>query len=75
MKCLICRQSETNEGMTTTTLERGGMILVTKGVPAHVCQNCGEAYVDEDVTDHLLKTAERMADAGTLVNVRQYIPA
>jgi hypothetical protein len=33
-----------------------------------VCPNCGEAYVDEDVTDELLQTAERMAAAGAQVD-------
>ena len=75
MKCLICRQAETQPGVTTVTLERGGLTLVVKSVPARVCPNCGEAYVDEDVTTQLLKTAEQMARSGTLVDVRQYVSA
>lgn len=54
IKCLICKQDETRSGVTTVTLERDGSTLVIKGVPAQVCPNCGEAYVDEDVTDELL---------------------
>jgi len=75
MKCLICRQAETQPGVTTVTLERGGLTLVVKSVPARVCPNCGEAYVDEDATTQLLKTAEQMARSGTLVDVRQYVSA
>ena len=47
MKCLICKQAETQPGVTTITLERDGLTLVVKQVPAQVCPNCGEAYVDE----------------------------
>lgn len=75
MKCLICKQAETRPGLTTVTLERDGLILVVKNVPAQVCPNCGEAYADEDATAHLLKTAEKMARSGTLVDVRQYMGA
>lgn len=48
MKCVICKHGETRPGMTTVTLERGGATLVVKGVPARICGNCGEAYVDGD---------------------------
>jgi YgiT-type zinc finger domain-containing protein len=75
MKCLICKQAETQPGVTTVTLERDGLTLVVKSVPARVCPNCGEAYVDEDATKQLLKTAEQMARSGTLVDVRQYVAA
>lgn len=75
MKCLICRQAETQPGVTTITLERGGLTLVVKSVPARVCPNCGEAYVDEDATTQLLKTAEQLARSGILVDVRQYVSA
>ncbi len=51
MKCVNCKQGETQPGTTTVTLERGGMSLVIKGVPARVCENCGEEYVDERVTE------------------------
>jgi YgiT-type zinc finger domain-containing protein len=72
MKCVICRQGETISGFTTVTLERDSLTLVVKNVPAQVCPNCGEAYLDEEVTDGLLKDAEAVAAAGALVDVRQY---
>jgi YgiT-type zinc finger domain-containing protein len=75
MKCLICKQAETQSGVTTVTLERGGLTMVVKNVPAQVCPNCGEAYVDEAATKRLLSTAEEMAESGALVDVREYVPA
>ena len=72
MKCIICKQGELVAGTTTVTLERGRLTFVVKGVPALVCPNCGEDYVDEDVAAELLQTAEEMARSGTLVDVRQY---
>ena len=74
MKCVICKLGETAPGQTTVTLERGGLILVVKNVPAEVCGNCGEAYVSESVTTQILEEAEQMAVAGALVDVRQFTP-
>lgn len=74
MKCVICRHGETREGTTTVTFERDGMTLVVKDVPAQVCTNCGEDYVDEQVAREILDIAERMAKSGALVDVRRYVP-
>jgi hypothetical protein len=49
--------------------------LVIKNVPARVCENCGEAYVDEKVTDELLEQAEELVQTGTQVEIRQYTVA
>ena len=49
--------------------------MVVKEVPAQVCPNCGEQYVDAKVTLHLLKTAEEMAKSGAQVEIRQYVEA
>ena len=48
--CAICKQGEVVAGTTTVTLERGGTTVVIKAVPAGVCDNCGEEYVDETTT-------------------------
>lgn len=74
MKCVICRNGSTTPGTTTITLERESFTMVVKGVPAEVCDNCGEAYVEGPVAADLLDMAERMAEAGALVEVRQYMP-
>jgi YgiT-type zinc finger domain-containing protein len=70
-KCVICKHGETEPGTTTVTLERDSLTLVVKGVPAQVCENCGEAYVDEDTARKLLETAETEAGAGAQVEVRE----
>ncbi|HJU04157.1 MAG TPA: type II toxin-antitoxin system MqsA family antitoxin [Nitrospiraceae bacterium] len=75
MKCIICKNGETKPGKATVTLEREGTTLVIKGVPAEVCSNGGEEYVDEATTARLLKTAEHAAQAGVQVDVREYIAA
>ena len=72
MNCGICKHGETQPGFVTVTLEREGMTLVFKGVPAQVCTNCGEAYVDETTTAQLLDDAEHAVKAGVHVEVRTF---
>ena len=61
--------------MVTVTLERGTVTLVVKGVPARVCANCGEEYVDGPTSERLLRAAEEAARAGVQVDVRQFAAA
>ncbi len=73
MKCVICKHGETRGGKTTVTVQRGGATLVVKGVPAKVCDNCGEAYIDEQMTRALMETAEQALNAGVQVDVREFL--
>lgn len=75
MKCVICRQGETRPGTATVTLTRGTMTLVTKSVPALICDNCGEEYVDEEITARLLAAADEAERAGVEVEVREFVAA
>lgn len=75
MKCVICKSGETRPGKTTVTLEREELTLVFKGVPADVCQNCGEAYVSAELSRQLLASAEAAARAGVEVEVREFAAA
>ncbi len=72
MKCLICKHGNTIAGTTTVTLEKGSATIVFKDVPAHICDNCGEAYVEEEVTKTLLKKAREIVDNGVEVDIRKF---
>jgi YgiT-type zinc finger domain-containing protein len=72
MKCVICKNGQTKPGRATVTLERQETTLVVKNVPAEVCTNCGEEYVDDKAASRLLKTAEDVAQRGVQVDVRSY---
>ena len=75
MKCVVCKKGETEPGKATVTLERDGLTLVVKGVPADICRNCGEEYVEEKTVEELLRTAEEIARSGAEVDVREYVAA
>jgi YgiT-type zinc finger domain-containing protein len=75
MNCVICKDGETKPGAATVTLERDGLTVVFKSVPAAVCENCGEQYVDAQTTARLLAEAEQAAKSGVAVEVRTYLAA
>ncbi len=72
MNCIVCRHGETHPGATTVVFHRDGRTLVVNEVPAEVCENCGEAYVAEDVTTELLRMAAEAHQAQAIVLVRDY---
>ncbi len=75
MKCVICKHGNTRAGTATVTLTRESLTLVVRGVPAQVCENCGEEFVDEHTSAQLLATAEEAAKEGVQVDVRQFTAA
>ena len=75
MNCVICRNGETRRGAITVVLDRSGATVVVRGVPAEVCVNCGEEYVDEATSTQFLRTADAAAQAGVQVEIRDYLAA
>ena len=72
MKCVVCKQAETRRGTATITLQRAGATFVVQKVPARVCPNCGEEYVDAGTTAEVLRSAENLARAGAQVDIRHF---
>jgi YgiT-type zinc finger domain-containing protein len=74
MKCIVCQDGETRAGVTTVTLARKGHMVVVKDVPAEICMNCGEDYVDPHVIREIIDLIDKMPKNDILVDVRQYVP-
>jgi len=72
MKCMICKHGETKQGTTTVTLEKGSSTIVFKEVPAQICDNCGEKYIDKATTKELLSKARSIVKNGVEVDIRKY---
>jgi YgiT-type zinc finger domain-containing protein len=69
MECVICKNGKTRKGKVTVTMERNGSIIAIKDVPAQVCQNCGEYYLDAAMTSKVLKRAEQAVQKGAEIEV------
>lgn len=48
MTCLVCKDKRFRKGTTILPIERGKAIVLITDIPARVCENCGETYLDEE---------------------------
>ena len=53
MKCLVCKHTCFKKGTTVLPIERGNAILLITDIPARVCENCGETYLDEETAQEV----------------------
>jgi YgiT-type zinc finger domain-containing protein len=72
MKCVICKQGQTQGGMATVTLGRDHTTVIIKDVPAEICENCGEYYLSEEVTEKVHDLAEQAIQRGAEIEVLHY---
>jgi YgiT-type zinc finger domain-containing protein len=61
MICVICTRAQIADGFTSVVFVRDEMKLLVKNVPAQVCPGCGEVFLDEQVTERLLRAAEEIS--------------
>jgi len=55
-------------------LEHRGVTLLFKEVPAEfICADCGEAYLDDDITRQILPAAEEAVRVGVQVDMHEFI--
>ena len=72
MKCVLCRQGETNPGSVTVTLQRDNTTVIVKDVPADVCENCGEYYLSDKTTDKVHAMGEDAVRKGAEVEILRF---
>jgi YgiT-type zinc finger domain-containing protein len=72
MKCVICKTGEIHPGTTSVTLQRGGTTVVIKDVPAEICENCGEYYLSEEVSERVLTMAESAVKNNAEIEVLRF---
>jgi len=46
--------------------------MIIKGVPAKVCENCGEYYLEENVTEQVLSMAEEAVRKNAEVEILRF---
>ncbi|MDP2432066.1 MAG: type II toxin-antitoxin system MqsA family antitoxin [Pseudomonadota bacterium] len=72
MKCSICKTGETHPGKTTVTLQRDESVLVIRDVPAEICEDCGEYYLDEVTARRVYADAEQGFIRHVEVEIQRY---
>ncbi|MCP9496160.1 MAG: type II toxin-antitoxin system MqsA family antitoxin [Pyrinomonadaceae bacterium MAG19_C2-C3] len=58
MQCLVCKNDKFKQGATSLNIERGAAILVITDIPARVCTNCGEPYIEADIARDVQSLAD-----------------
>jgi len=72
MICAICKHGHTAPGLATVTFTRDETIVVIRSVPADICPNCGEYFLDELTTSTVLKVAEDSVRRGSEIEVIRF---
>ena len=72
MNCVVCKSGQTKPGSATVTLNRGESVIVMKGVPAGVCENCGEYYLSDEISARVMESAETAVRRGAEVEILRF---
>jgi YgiT-type zinc finger domain-containing protein len=72
MKCALCRTGETGPGIVTFPIQKGATTIILKGVPAEVCDTCGEQFFSEEVTDKIMKVVDEAVKKGAEVEILRF---
>ena len=78
MKCPICKFGEMKDGYAQVVLTRGNSTAIFRNVPAKVCDDCGEYYLDEGEAQDVYSRAESCFKTGqefTLIDYKIAISA
>ena len=59
MICLVCKHRKMEPGTTILPIERDNEILLITDIPAQVCVNCGEAYIEENTSISVQRLANK----------------
>ena len=57
MNCILCK-SNLFKGIVNQIVDFDGHIIIIKGVPANICKQCGEYYLENDIALKLEKIIE-----------------
>ncbi len=71
MNCIICK-SKLAKSRINHILDNMGRIVIIKNVPANVCGQCGEYYVDNDTAMRLEAIAQELLNNKAEILVLNY---
>jgi YgiT-type zinc finger domain-containing protein len=72
MNCPICKNGSMTKGRTSVTFERKNATVVVKSVPANVCENCGEAFIEEVIARSVHRIVDTELKKGVEIEIIHY---
>lgn len=59
MICLVCKHQKMEAETTILPIERKDEVLLITDIPARLCANCGEAYLEEETSINVQNLANK----------------
>jgi YgiT-type zinc finger domain-containing protein len=72
-RCPLC-SGDTGPGRTTFTVDLGFGVVVVRRVPARVCRNCGESWLEDETARKLERIVSQARKEQREVEVLAYTP-
>lgn len=72
INCIICKGGLLRKGQTTFAVDENGVLVVIRKVPAFICDQCGEEYLDEFVTERLETDVSDVLRTGEKVIIQDF---
>ncbi|MBW1768905.1 MAG: type II toxin-antitoxin system MqsA family antitoxin [Deltaproteobacteria bacterium] len=73
-RCPLCK-GEKNHGITTYSADLGFGVVVVRDVPARICNQCGEEWIEPNVAEELERIVNTARHARCQVEVVSFQPA
>lgn len=71
MNCFMCN-GELKEKKVNYMVDLENTIIIIKGVPAKVCNECKERYFDDETSENIEKIVNSLKDLSTEVIIINY---
>ncbi|MEZ0535971.1 YgiT-type zinc finger protein [Caldicellulosiruptoraceae bacterium PP1] len=71
MKCVLCKAS-LKQGEVNHIIDINNKIIIIKNVPALVCQQCGEYFIDNETAIKLEKIVDELLKNKTEIVIANY---
>ncbi len=52
-KCHVCGSNEIKQELVKETFEVDGKLVIVEGIPAQVCQRCGEVTFSSEIAENI----------------------
>ena len=72
-KCPLCG-GEKEDGKTTYSVDLNFGVVVVRNVPAKICSQCGEEWIEHDVSKQLEKVIDTARQSHSQVEILSFQP-
>jgi len=71
MNCFMCK-GELTEKKVNYMVDLQSTIIIIKGVPSKVCEQCGEQYFEDETAENIENIVNKLKDLSTEVTIINY---